>query len=610
LGSDFFMTEETNFTNLGLTPKILSILEGLNFKVPTPIQTQAIPVALAGKDLIGIAQTGTGKTLAFGLPILQKLFFEQQNVSLVILPTRELAIQVEDFFRKIGASSQIKTALLIGGANIKRQIQQLNRRPNIIIATPGRLIDHLGQKTLRLDKVGILVLDEADRMLDMGFAPQIKQVLLSVPKDRQTMLFSATMPTDIVKLANDYMRLPVRVEVAPAGSATKNVSHEIFFVHRQNKLLLLKNVLEEHTGSTLIFSRTKFGAKKIAAAIRDMGQTAVEIHSDRSLTQRLSALNGFKKGTYRILVATDIAARGLDVSNIELVINYDLPEQADDYVHRIGRTGRADKTGHAISFATPDQKFDIRAIERLINQQLPVSPLPGHLPPVVLAPDSKTKNQGRTKKSPSQNRQPKVFNKNRTNSAKPWSNFENKYHSDKPKLSANDRPAPQQNQDRFKQSKSSSAQPRIFSKNQTKPSKPWSSFDKQTKYHTNSSKPFSNYHSKSRQDQGQEYSKQPKVFAKIDSAKVWPSFDKKKKIYPKKTKRVFTDNLDFKSGKSQSRPFRKNEAQSSFKTKPSVKSRFKPKPIQSQNRPFKKTTSNSNFKKRRPTNSFKPKRAF
>lgn len=376
---------ETTFNNLGLSPTILGIVEKLNFVVPTPIQVQSIPVALTGADLIGIAQTGTGKTLAFGLPILQRLFKEQTNVSLVILPTRELALQVDEFFKKLGASSQLKTTVLIGGANMSRQIQQLKRRPHVIISTPGRLIDHLHRKTINLSSVGTLVLDEADRMLDMGFAPQIKAILHSVPTKRQTMLFSATMPDGIVKIANDYMKMPVRVEVAPAGSATANVTHEIFFVHKPNKIELLEDILKKYQGTVLVFSRTKFGAKKIAAAVRNMHHTATEIHSDRSLSQRITALNGFKKGEYRVLVATDIAARGLDVKNIELVVNYDLPEQSEDYVHRIGRTGRADKTGHAISFATADQRKDIKMIERLINQSLPISALPTHLPQVTLS---------------------------------------------------------------------------------------------------------------------------------------------------------------------------------------------------------------------------------
>jgi ATP-dependent RNA helicase RhlE len=234
----------------------------------------------------------------------------------------------------------------------------------------------LEQKTVDLSKTGILVLDEADRMLDMGFAPQIKKILEKVPKARQTLLFSATMPNEIVKIANSYMKTPLRIEVAPAGTAVNSVTQEIYFLERGEKLSLLKELLRKFNGSVLVFSRTKYGAKKIARDVRNMGFTATEIHSNRSLNQRLEALKGFKLGTYRILVATDIAARGIDVTGIELVVNYDLPDQAEDYVHRIGRTGRASMTGHAISFATHDQKRDVQMIERLIRKTLPVATLP------------------------------------------------------------------------------------------------------------------------------------------------------------------------------------------------------------------------------------------
>jgi ATP-dependent RNA helicase RhlE len=245
-----------------------------------------------------------------------------------------------------------------------------------VIATPGRLIDHLRQKTISLAKVKILVLDEADRMLDMGFAPQIKTILENVSKERQTLLFSATMPAEIVNIAKSYMQLPTRVEVAPPGTANTNISQEVFFIGREDKAGLLESLLRENAGSVLVFTRTKFGAKKVAATLRRDGHTSAEIHSNRSLNQRLEALNGFKLGKYRVLVATDIAARGIDVTGISLVINYDLPEHAEDYVHRIGRTGRAGHMGKAVSFVTPDQKFDLRSIERLLKKELKVSKVP------------------------------------------------------------------------------------------------------------------------------------------------------------------------------------------------------------------------------------------
>lgn len=359
------------FNGLGLVPKLLEIVHTKGFKTPTPIQTQAIPVAVLGKDIMGIAQTGTGKTLAFGLPMLQ-IIAQTKVQGLVVLPTRELALQVNESLESIGRPLGLKTSVLIGGESMYKQLASLRKHPHIIIATPGRLIDHMQQKTVALNKVGILVLDEADRMLDMGFAPQLKEIMKTVPAVRQTMLFSATMPVEIIHIATSYMKLPVRVEVAPSGT-TANVSQEIIFVKREHKLTQLKKTLTEYKGSTLIFSRTKFGAKKIAHTVRNMGHTAAEIHSNRSLNQRLEALNGFKLGKYRVLVATDIAARGIDVTGIELVINYDLPENAADYVHRIGRTGRAGLEGHAISLATPDQQRDVKDIERLIKKQLPVS---------------------------------------------------------------------------------------------------------------------------------------------------------------------------------------------------------------------------------------------
>lgn len=366
------LKNQSNFSGLGIAPRLLEILHQKGFKSPTPIQSQAIPIAIEGKDLMGIAQTGTGKTLGFGVPMLQRIA-QSKTKGLVLLPTRELAIQVNDALQNLGRSLNLKTAVLIGGESMHRQLMLLRNRPHVIIATPGRLIDHLKQKSLVLNQVGILVLDEADRMLDMGFAPQLKQILQHVPKERQTMLFSATMPSEIVQMAANYMKLPVRVEVAPQGTPAGKITQEIIFVERPGKLAQLKKILNEYKGSTLVFSRTKHGAKKIAVAVRNMGHSASEIHSNRSLSQRLEALKGFKLGKYRILVATDIAARGIDVTGIELVVNYDLPEQALDYVHRIGRTGRAEMSGHAISFATPDQKRDVRDIERLIKKQLPTT---------------------------------------------------------------------------------------------------------------------------------------------------------------------------------------------------------------------------------------------
>ncbi|MBI5220267.1 MAG: DEAD/DEAH box helicase [Candidatus Liptonbacteria bacterium] len=374
------MIEQSGFRGLGIAPSILTILDRLAFTAPTPIQQKSIPQAIEGKDMVGIAQTGTGKTLAFGIPLIQTILKDGRARALVVLPTRELAVQVDESLRKIGNPLGIKTAVLIGGEAISRQLYALRRTPQVILATPGRLIDHLMQKTVNLKDVKVVVLDEADRMLDMGFAPQLKRILTVLPTERQTMLFSATMPESIVSMARAYMKLPVRVEIARSGTAAQDVTHELFFVTQPEKPRLLEKVLQEYRGSVLVFSRTKFGAKKIAAHLRALGHTAVDFHSNRSLSQRRDALEGFKNGKYRVVVATDIAARGIDVKNIELVLNYDLPTVAEDYIHRIGRTGRAGGKGHAISFARPDQRRDVQAIERLMRAALPVSRLPA-LPP-------------------------------------------------------------------------------------------------------------------------------------------------------------------------------------------------------------------------------------
>ncbi len=364
------------FDGLGITPNILSVLNQLNFKTPTPIQYKAIPIAIEGKDVVGIAQTGTGKSLAFGIPLMQRLMGLPGKTGLIILPTRELAAQINETLLKIGRGFGLKTAVLIGGASMYQQISQLRQQPHIIIGTPGRINDHLKQKTLNLANNAILVLDEADCMFDMGFAPQIKQILLSVPSQRQTMLFSATMPDSIIKIATGHMKLPVRVEIARQGTTNEKVDHELFFVKKDYKIRLLEKLLAEYKGSVLVFSRTKHGARKICSDLLKKGFAVAEIHSNRSLAQRKQALDGFKSGKYRILVATDIASRGIDVKGIELVLNFDLPESPGDYVHRIGRTGRAGLTGKAISFVTPEQKSKVREIERLIRSTIPISQLP------------------------------------------------------------------------------------------------------------------------------------------------------------------------------------------------------------------------------------------
>jgi ATP-dependent RNA helicase RhlE len=291
---------------------------------------------------------------------------------------------------------------------MKPQLDAIRKNPHVIVATPGRLIDHLNQKTVHLEKVNILVLDEADRMLDMGFLPQIKRILQTVPKERQTMLFSATLPSEVMRIAASYMKIPIRIEIAPPGTTVERVSQEIFMIGKDQKIRLLEKILTEYKGSTLIFTRTKHGAKRVAKVVREMGHSASEIHSNRSLAQRRDALDGFKSGKYRVLVATDIAARGIDVVGIELVLNYDLPSQTEDYVHRIGRTARAGAEGHAISFATRDEQQEVRDIERLIRKNLPVSALP-ELPPAraFSEPDSRSERFQTPRSSYSRNNQPR-----------------------------------------------------------------------------------------------------------------------------------------------------------------------------------------------------------
>lgn len=359
------------FYGLGIAPKILQILERMKFKHPTPIQFKSIPIGIEGKDIIGVAQTGTGKTLAFGIPMIQRLV-QDQTLGLVVVPTRELALQVDETISKIARPFGIKTAVLIGGASMNNQLRALRRQPRVVIATPGRLNDHLNQKTIRLGHVKVFVLDEADRMLDMGFMPQIESIIKHLPAERQTLLFSATIPEKIVKIAAKYMKLPIGVEIAPSGTAAKNIAQELFIIKKEEKPKLLEKLLYDYRGTVLIFSRTKRGATRITRGLKHLGHRAAEIHSDRSLRQRREALDGFKSGKYRILVATDIAARGIDVKGIELVINYDLPDDSENYVHRIGRTGRAGHEGRAISFATPDQRGDVRNIERVMKKTLPI----------------------------------------------------------------------------------------------------------------------------------------------------------------------------------------------------------------------------------------------
>jgi ATP-dependent RNA helicase RhlE len=389
----------SGFHGLGIAPGLLAALDGLGFKEPTPIQSKSIPLAIDGKDLIAIAQTGTGKTFAFGIPMLQRLA-GLRGIGLILLPTRELALQVDEALKSVGAQQGLRTAVLIGGASMIQQKRDLQRKPRVIVATPGRLLDHLQNRFVSLKEVCILVLDEADRMLDMGFAPQINRILSVVPKERQTMLFSATIPQEIVSLARSHMKLPVHVEIARSGTTAENITQEVFFVEKTDKTTLLDMQLKQYPGSALVFTRTKYGAMQLARRLRSMNYAVADIHSNKTLPQRRKALDGFKTGQYRVLVATDIAARGIDVTGIALVVNYDLPSQSGDYVHRIGRTARAGRAGRAISFATFDQRRDVREIEELIRAVLPITPLPPTLKaPPMLEPSKPVKQFGGRRRS-------------------------------------------------------------------------------------------------------------------------------------------------------------------------------------------------------------------
>jgi ATP-dependent RNA helicase RhlE len=375
------------FGDLGLRPELLQAVQEAGYTSPTPIQQQAIPVALAGRDLIGLAQTGTGKTAGFTLPIIERLLEEGYGHEtgahrvrvLVLTPTRELCVQVEESFRKYGRHTTLRVAPIYGGVGVEPQTRQLRKGVDVIVATPGRLLDHMERQNVVLDDLEVLVLDEADRMLDMGFAPQLNRIVADVPRFRQTLLFSATMPPEVEALARKYLRKPVVVQVGRRSSAASTVTHAVYPVPRDKKTELLAELLQkEGMDSVLIFSRTKHGADKVVRHLSSKGISATAMHADKSQGERTRALEDFKKGKIRVLVATDIAQRGLDVSGISHVINYDVPQQAEDYVHRIGRTGRATSTGDAFTFMAPDEIAMVRSIERVIGEPIPRISVPGY----------------------------------------------------------------------------------------------------------------------------------------------------------------------------------------------------------------------------------------
>ncbi len=368
-----------DFTPLGLSPKSLAALADAGYLTPTPIQSQTIPAGLAGKDVIGCAATGTGKTAAFLLPLIERIAGKPGLRALVLAPTRELALQIAEHAGRFGKPHGVRSVTLIGGVGMGPQTDGL-RHANLCIATPGRLLDHCGQGTARLDGVEVLVLDEADRMLDMGFKPQLDRILGRLPKQRQTLLFSATMAGEVADFAKRHSSHPVRVEVTRSGTTAARATTCVYEVTQEEKTPLLLTLLAEDEDATLVFTRTKHRADRVAKQLVKAGVRAERIHGDRSQGQRTQALSGFKTGKYRVLVATDIAARGIDVEGIAHVINYDLPNVPEDYVHRIGRTARASASGHASSFCSGEERPFLADIEKLTRSRVERAAVPREAP--------------------------------------------------------------------------------------------------------------------------------------------------------------------------------------------------------------------------------------
>ncbi len=368
------------FDALGLRAEVLAAVRDAGYTHPTPIQLEAIPLALRGRDLIGLAQTGTGKTAAFTLPIIDRIIDGPRRTRVLILtPTRELAAQVEESFTKYSRGSGLSVVAVYGGVALDPQEKKLRRGVDVVVATPGRLLDHLERGNVSFADLEVLVLDEADRMLDMGFAPQINRVVSQIPHYRQTLLFSATMPPEVEALARKYLRKPQVVQVGRRSEAASTVTHAVYPVPREKKSALLIELLKkDDMDSVLVFTRTKHGADRVVRHLERGGIDATAMHADKSQGQRTKALEDFKSGRVRVLVATDIAQRGLDISGISHVINYDVPQQPEDYVHRIGRTGRAAQTGNAFTFMSTDEIAMVRTIERIIGQQIQRISVPGY----------------------------------------------------------------------------------------------------------------------------------------------------------------------------------------------------------------------------------------
>lgn len=365
-------SKKTTFQELGLSSQLLQAVEEMGYQYPTPIQEQAIPYILRGEDVVGSAQTGTGKTAAFALPILDMIHPGAGHQCLILEPTRELAAQVEENFDMYGKQKGARCVLLHGGVGYGTQVEKLKAGVEIIIATPGRLLDHIGRRTLSLRGVRMLVLDEVDRMLDMGFLPDVRRIIGYCSKERQTLLFSATVPKEIESFAGWVLKNPQRIEVGQKRSPAETVNHGLFPVDSRQKFDLLQKLLEKtEMNSTIIFCRTKIGADTIARWLEETGQKVGVLHADRNQKERQTTLAQFKAGVLPILVATDIVARGIDIAGVSHVVNYDVPQHPEDYVHRIGRTGRAETTGDAFTLYSAEEKEHVLAIERFIDQKLP-----------------------------------------------------------------------------------------------------------------------------------------------------------------------------------------------------------------------------------------------
>tara|TARA_A100000164_G_scaffold289845_1_gene263063 strand:- start:348 stop:1631 length:1284 start_codon:yes stop_codon:yes gene_type:complete len=403
-----------NFSDLNIENKLKRSIELAEFKNPTPIQSQSIPISLEGKDVLGTAQTGTGKTLAFTIPMLNKLLKDKQAMALIICPTRELATQVMQTVLKLNIREiGIGNALLIGGESMQKQLRQLNKRARIIIGTPGRINDHIERKSLNLSKVNYLVLDETDRMLDMGFTPQIELILKFIPKNHQTLLFSATLPENILKISQKYLHNPERVSVGSLSTPIEKIKQETFEIKADKKYHELINQLVERSGSILVFVKTKHSADKIVKRLKYDGHKADAIHGNLRQSKRDRVIRGFRNGNSRILVATDVAARGLDIPIIKHVINYDLPQVPEDYIHRIGRTGRAGKDGSALTFLTNNDRSMWRSIQKLIDPDFKVK-------------EEASPNNQKIKKFNKKNKFKKKFSNNGLSKKKKFKRFENK----------------------------------------------------------------------------------------------------------------------------------------------------------------------------------------